>query len=486
METLCRRILSRCPCRIIFTHGGSLFSPVRLERIKQKRLYIAVLIFCLAVTNPAEAQDNRGISVSSERLALVIGNSAYQTAPLRNPANDAEDMGRVLSTLGFKVILQKNVDRRTMEDSVRSFGRQLRDGGVGLFYFAGHGMQVEGRNYLIPINARIESESDIKYEAIDAGLVLGKMEDAKNQLNIVILDACRNNPFARNFRTVEQGLARMDAPKGALIAYSTAPGEVAADGPERNGVFTRHLIRHMQTPNLPVEQVLKRARIDVAAETSQRQIPWESSSLMGDFYFKIERAPETAGTRPSIPLPIPPKEPLVSIPKSETTSPPASVAKPSLAIFPIYFSDPGKHIPKLYYDEKKKTAVESLKQLMTNDKNFFPVYSYYELPDKSEYRKISASILSEKVADDLWVKESFFSAKKKPNLPLITELARKLDADNVFLIDCGGESIGLYIIEVNQGKVFFREAIFSGFSGHTEIPKQMEAFLTNYKNYLLN
>ena len=127
---------------------------------------------------------------------------------------------------------------------------------------------------------------------MDAGLVLGKMEDAGNQLNIVILDACRNNPFSRNFRNAATGLARMDAPTGSLIAYSTAPGAVAADGVDRNGIFTKHLIKHLAAPNLTVEQVLKKVRIDVAAETSQRQIPWESSSLMGEFYFSA--APSAA------------------------------------------------------------------------------------------------------------------------------------------------------------------------------------------------
>jgi hypothetical protein len=244
----------------------------------------------LLFSSVALSAEKRGIKLHSERLALVVGNGAYQTAPLNNPINDAEDMAEILKKLGFKVILKKNADQRTMEDSIRYFGRQLRNGGIGLFYFAGHGMQVEGRNYLIPIDTRIESEADVKYEAVDAGLVLGKMEDARNQLNIVILDACRNNPFSRNFRTTDRGLARMDAPKGSLIAYATAPGEVAADGPERNGIFTKHLIKHMTTPNLPIELVLKRVRVDVVNETSGRQIPWESSSLIGDFYFKFKKS----------------------------------------------------------------------------------------------------------------------------------------------------------------------------------------------------
>ena len=250
-------------------------------------LISSLLFLCSTIALSAE---NRGIKLNVERLALVIGNSAYQTAPLKNPLNDAEDMAATLRNLGFKVVLKKNADQRTMEDTIRYFGKQLRGGGVGLFYFAGHGMQVDGRNYLIPIDAKIDSESDVKYEAVDAGRVLGKMEDAENQINIVILDACRNNPFSRSFRTSERGLARMDAPKGSLIAYATAPGEVAADGSERNGIFTKYLMKHMIEPNLPIELVLKQARIDVARVTGGRQIPWESSSLMGNFYFNSEKS----------------------------------------------------------------------------------------------------------------------------------------------------------------------------------------------------
>ena len=254
------------------------------------RLILNATIFLfLFFTIFAFAQENRGIKLHSKRLALVIGNGAYQTSPLKNTVNDADDMSNSLKKLGFKVILKKNADQRNMEDAIRYFGKQLKNGSVGLFYFAGHGMQVEGRNYLIPVEAKIESESDVKYEAIDAGRVLGKMEDAGNPLNIVILDACRNNPFARAFRSDQKGLARMDAPAGSLIAYATAPGEVAADGAERNGIFTKYLMKHMVVPNLPVEQVLKQARIDVARETGGRQIPWESSSLMGNFYFKSEK-----------------------------------------------------------------------------------------------------------------------------------------------------------------------------------------------------
>ena len=260
-----------------------------MGNIKIKLILNLIIFLFLLFAVSAFAQSNRGMKLHSDRYALVIGNSAYQTAPLTNPVNDAEDMSSTLINMGFTVILKKNADQRTMEDAIRSFGKQLRKGGVGLFYFAGHGMQVDGRNYLIPVDSKIESESDVKYEAVDAGRVLGKMEDAENQLNIVILDACRNNPFSRNFRSTETGLARMDAPRGSLIAYATAPGEIAADGTERNGIFTKYLMKHMVVSNLPIELVLKQTRIDVARATDGRQTPWESSSLMGNFYFKSEK-----------------------------------------------------------------------------------------------------------------------------------------------------------------------------------------------------
>lgn len=230
----------------------------------------------------------RGIKIKESRLALVIGNGAYKKAPLRNPVNDAYDMAEALRKMGFEVIHKENASQRSMENAIRYFGKRLRKGGVGLFYFAGHGIQVKGINYLIPVDARIESESDVKYECVDAGRVLGKMEDAGNHLNIVVLDACRDNPFERSFRSSSGGLARMDAPKGSLIAYATAPGSVAAEGIGRNGVYTKHLLKHMQIPGLAVEQVLKRTRIEVMNETGDKQVPWESSSLIGNFYFVHE------------------------------------------------------------------------------------------------------------------------------------------------------------------------------------------------------
>jgi hypothetical protein len=242
------------------------------------------LIFSLSAF--ASARD-RGFQVEiiHERISLVIGNGQYQTAPLKNPVNDAEDIAKVLGERGFEVILKINVDKREMEEAIAEFGRKLRQGRVGLFYYAGHGMQVKGRNYLIPVDADIQSESDVRYEGVDAGRVLGKMEDAGNALNIVILDACRNNPFARSFRSSETGLADMDAPTGSLVAYATTPGKTAADGSGRNGVYTKYLIENIRKTGLSIEEILKRVRIAVILETNSAQVPWEKSSLVGNFYF---------------------------------------------------------------------------------------------------------------------------------------------------------------------------------------------------------
>lgn len=234
--------------------------------------------------------ENTPITIPKEtgkRTALVIGNTQYEIGALRNPANDAQDMATTLEKLGFDVTFILNAGQEQMETTISEFGRQLYQGGVGLFYYAGHGVQVDGENYLIPVNAPIESESDVRYKAVNIGQVLGKMGEARNGLNIVILDACRDNPFAKGFRSASRGLAIVSssAVKGTLIAYATSPGKVASDGEDRNGLYTKHLLNHLQTPGLPVEQVFKRVLQGVEQETNGKQTPWTSSSFSGDFYF---------------------------------------------------------------------------------------------------------------------------------------------------------------------------------------------------------
>jgi uncharacterized caspase-like protein len=249
-----------------------------------------LLLSCMAAL--ASAQD-RALQIApvkpapagERRVALVIGNSAYKSSPLRNPVRDARAISRALAEAGFKVSVLENASETGMRRAIRAFGDELAAGGVGLFYYAGHGMQVRGKNYLIPVNADIEREDEVEDQAVDANLVLTKMDSAKNSLNLMILDACRNNPFARAFRSAAQGLAQMDAPSGTLVAFATAPGSVASDGDGENGLYTKHLLANMTRPGLPIEQLFKEVRIGVGRETGDRQVPWESSSLKGNFFF---------------------------------------------------------------------------------------------------------------------------------------------------------------------------------------------------------
>lgn len=223
-------------------------------------------------------------------MALVIGNGSYADSPLKNPVNDARAMAKSLREMGFEVLTRENANLQQMDDAVREFGRRLERAHVGLFYFAGHGIQIKGRNFLIPVGADFQHEDEVSYRSLDAGQVLDKMDSAKTRVNLIILDACRNNPFHRNFRARRQGLAEMEAPAGTLIGFATAPGAVALDGEGIHGVYTQHLLKQMSEQGLPVEQVFKRVRVGVSAETGERQIPWESSSLREDFQFRQEAA----------------------------------------------------------------------------------------------------------------------------------------------------------------------------------------------------
>ena len=225
-----------------------------------------------------------------KRIALVIGNASYKDASLKNPVNDAEDIAAVLKAKGFRIILSTNASRRTMIKKIRDFDNMLHRNSVGLFFYAGHGLQVKGSNYIVPVDANIEEEYEVESECIDVSRVLGLMEDKRNVLNIIILDACRDNPFARSFRTRQirnksRGLAQMNAPRGSLIVYATSPGNTASDGTKRNGIFTGQLIKVIKDQNLEILQLLKKVGKLVREETNDRQVPWNSSSLTDDFYF---------------------------------------------------------------------------------------------------------------------------------------------------------------------------------------------------------
>ena len=220
----------------------------------------------------------------AKRVALVIGNSRYKISPLPNPVNDAHDITAVLQSLGFEVMLVTDARLREMEEAIDRFSKKAH-GATALFFYAGHGLQVDGENYLVPIGAKMDDEGDVRYEAVAAGRVLDNLRYAESNLNIIILDACRSNPFARFFRSSPRGLARLNAPRGSIIAFSTAPGDVASDGVGRNSPYASAFLRHASNPNLMVEAFFKEVAKDVAEQTGGKQRPWISSDFLGDFSF---------------------------------------------------------------------------------------------------------------------------------------------------------------------------------------------------------
>jgi uncharacterized caspase-like protein len=228
-------------------------------------------------------------ATDGKRVALVIGNADYADVPLNNPVNDAKAMAAALRGLGFAEVTEKtNLNQKDMKAAIRHFGESLDSGSIGLFYFSGHGTQVGSKNYLIPVGADIQHEDEVADAAVDADLVLAKMESARNGLNMLILDACRDNPFSRSFRSNAKGLARMDAPTGTVIVYATSPGAVAADGSGNNGLFTSHLLQHLNTPGIDISETLRLTRVGVVQQSERegkKQVPWESSSLLTRFCF---------------------------------------------------------------------------------------------------------------------------------------------------------------------------------------------------------
>ncbi len=261
---------------------------------RNRVLWLAVLAVGLVIS-PLQA-------AAEKQIALVIGNNAYEGFErLKNPVSDAKLIARTLRDLGFDVVEQVDIDEKTMKRAIQEFGRRIETAGrdtVSLFYYAGHGLQVNGINYLVPIKARIQRESDVEIEAVDAGLVLRQMEDAGSRVNLMILDACRNNPLPRGLRSITRGLANMNAPQGSLIAYSTAPGSVSVDGTGENSPYTLALAKALTEPGLAAEGVFRQVRVRVLEATQGQQVPWESSSLTAAFYFRSPPTVAGGGTTP--------------------------------------------------------------------------------------------------------------------------------------------------------------------------------------------
>jgi len=219
------------------------------------------------------------------RVALVVGNSAYKSAPLRNPTNDAKDMAAKLKGMGFTVIERSNLSVKQIGSTLREFRAKLTPGSVALVFYAGHGLQIKGENYLPAVDADINGEEDVPTQSLSMRQIMDVLEEAKTRLNLVFLDACRNNPYARSFRAASDGLNRVNAPSGTLISFATRPGSVAADGTGRNGLYTGALLEQMNNQNQPIEQVLKKVVSQVKAASKSQQEPWMEGSIEGEFCF---------------------------------------------------------------------------------------------------------------------------------------------------------------------------------------------------------
>lgn len=239
----------------------------------------AVVIMLMSLLTSVEA------AVTGNRTALVIGNAKYAMMPLENPVNDAIAMTAVLQEAGFKVISALDADLDAMQDAMLQFTSSLNQDSTALVYYAGHGIQSNGRNYLIPVDAKLKSERALRFESMLLNDILEELDLSGARTKLVILDACRNNPFERSTRGGGRGLAAVDAAQGTLIAYATAPGATAADGVGDNGLYTESLIKAIRQPGLKVEEVFKQTRINVASASGGDQVPWESSSLTGELVF---------------------------------------------------------------------------------------------------------------------------------------------------------------------------------------------------------
>ena len=280
--------------------------PGRLSR--WRALGCLLLVAVLPLAGPAPGRGQTVPAQAGRRVALVVGNSGYlAVAPLANPANDARLIAATLRGLGFTIVgggPQLDLDREHFADAVRRFGAALAGAQIGLFYYAGHGLQVDGVNWLVPVDANPARKQDLDFQMIDADLVLRQMDGAGTKLNIVVLDACRNNPFGgRGLRGLQNGLAQMSAPDNTIISYATQPGNVAADGGGADSPYSLALSRALQRPELEVLRMFNNVGLEVKRSTGNTQQPWIASSPVdGEFYLA---AASQASPAPSLPLPAP-------------------------------------------------------------------------------------------------------------------------------------------------------------------------------------
>ncbi|MGD0581554.1 MAG: caspase family protein [Bacteroidales bacterium] len=252
--------------------------------MKRDFLLPALLFLSVSCFSPAQIPSQ---PAREKRIALVIGNGTYSSGVLANPENDSRAMADALKKLGFTVLNFENLDESSMKRAIDEFGDRLKGNDVGLFYYAGHGIQAKGYNYLIPVDAHLKTEDEVDYDCVRADRVLSLMESSGTRVNIIVLDACRNNPFERSWTrsAAGNGLAFMNAPKGTLIAYATAPGSTASDGSGDHGLYTAAILQSIMIPNITIIEMFQNVRNLVSEKSDNEQIPWESTSMTGDFYF---------------------------------------------------------------------------------------------------------------------------------------------------------------------------------------------------------
>jgi TPR repeat protein len=278
---------------------------IKAIRINGRLVLVTLTLILLGLIFPINAQAQRNLVVGREtsrqdrvetarvekRIALVIGNNGYRVSRLTASINDARAMAKALKDLNFEVVQLEDVGRLAMHKAIRKFADDLaRQDTVGLFYFAGHGVQSNGKNFLVPIDADIEHEDDIELQSVDIQYLLDKFRDIRSGMNILILDACRNNPFARTNVKRSSGLAAVDGPPGTLVAFAAAPGHVATEATDGNGIYTKNILANIRVPGVPIEEVFKRIRTGVLEETKGNQVPWENTSLVRDFYFQAAQS----------------------------------------------------------------------------------------------------------------------------------------------------------------------------------------------------
>ena len=371
-----------------------------------------VWMFVLGVFLSINAVADRGVRVISKeietepRVALVIGNKDYTSmSSLKNPLNDARDMSKILREKGFEVIALENASQLEMEQAITKFSRKISSGkGVGLFYYAGHGVEVHGVNYLIPSNANIPSIDFVKSKTVSVESLLSAMERANNRFNILILDACRSNPFGRG----GGGLASINNVTGIFVAYATAPGKIAQDGEGRNGLFTEYLKQYINQEGLKIEEVFKEVGREVQQKSNRGQTPWTSSSVYGDFYFTLPKAEVTSTTPASYKVASLSKERVVS------KAPPTSTKNSVLVEGRMYQNQP---FTKEYTWQEAKEYCENL----TLDG-----YSDWKLPSRNKLRKLTSNtgadnlegetyIINEKFIKNILAYNWFWTASEKGN-----------------------------------------------------------------------